>query len=669
MSDGFMGRYLVVDLTAGSTETVEPSEEFYKKYLAGYGMGAAIVSERQKPGIDPLAPESHLGLCSGLLTGSGLPFTGRFTVTAKSPLTGGWGDANGGGYLSREIKRTGHDAVFFTGRATQPTWVHITSKGVEIKDASFLWGKDIVETEAAIKTELGTRKVQIASIGMSGEKLSLISGIATDKARIAARSGLGAVMGSKNLKAVSFLGSDDISVARPDEVKALAKQFLAAYKKDVNIVDKLSVRFIGSISKLVARTGFKTPATNGMVKRIFGTWGTPGLTLFSGLTGDMPIKNWAGSSVEDFASDRVEELSGETVIKRQKHRYACQSCPLGCGGIVDVKTGRYEGSEGHKPEYETLASFGGLVLNDNLDVIIEINEMCNRAGIDTISTGAVVAFAIECFENGVIDAKTTGGLVLGWGNTDEIIKLVGMIIDREGFGDMLADGVRISATKIGPASEKFAMHAGGQELPMHDSRNDLGWALSYQCEPTPGRHTIASYMDSDLRSGREQFPEINRMVKEAKTKEAKRLYLHAATSIYAQLINTAGVCIFGPDTAEYPMVAYLNAVTGWDLTPDEYFKTGKRILNLRKAFSVREGVRPSDSKLPYRAMGSPPLAHGPLKGISVDMEALEEDFFNIMGWDRDTGGPTPETLKDMELDHLFINDIGRPLNFSLQKTC
>ncbi len=531
--------------------------------------------------------------------------------------------------------------------------MHITSEGVEIKDASSLWGKDIVETETAIKAELGTKKVQIASIGMSGEKLSLISGIATDKARIAARSGLGAVMGSKKLKAVSFLGANEISVARPDEVKALAKQFLAEYKKDANIADKLSVRFISFISKLVAKTGFKAPATNGMVKRIFSTWGTPGLTMFSGLTGDTPIKNWGGSSVEDFTFDRVEKLSGETVIKRQKHRYACQACPLGCGGIVDVKTGRYQGSEGHKPEYETIASFGGLVLNDDLDVIIEINEMCNRAGIDTISTGATVAYAIECFENGIIDSKTTGGLELGWGNTEEIVKLVGMIISREGFGDTLADGVKAATAKIGRESEKYAMHAGGQELPMHDSRNDHGWALSYQCEPTPGRHTIASYMDSALRSGKEQFPEINRMVKKAKTREAKEVYLNTATSIYSQLVNTGGVCIFGPDTANYPMVDFLNAVTGWDLTPDEYYNTGKRILNMRKAFNVREGVRPSDSKLPSRAIGNPPLTKGPLKNISVDIEALEKELFKIMGWDRDTGGPTSETLKEMKLDDLF----------------
>ena len=653
MGNGFMGKYLVVNLTDGTTETVELPEGFYKKYLTGYGLGAAIIAERQKPGIDALAPESHLGLCSGLLTGCGLPFTGRFMAVGKSPLTGGWGDANAGGFLSREIKRTGYDAVFFTGRASQPTWVHITDNGVDMKDASSLWGKDINDTEAAIKEELGTIKIQIASIGMAGEKLSLISGIATDKARIAARSGLGAVMGSKNLKAVSFKGSTKISVARPDDVKELNANFLKDFKKDANIGDKLAVRFLNFLSKLVANSPLNPPATNGNLKLIFSTWGTPGLTMFSGMTGDTPVKNWGGTPATDFTFESIEKLAGETVIKRQKKRYACQSCPLACGGKVDIPSGPYQGSEGHKPEYETIAGFGALVLNEDLDAIIEINEMCNRGGIDTISTGGTVAYAIECFENGLIDTETTGGLELTWGNKNAIIKLVDMIIKREGFGDTLADGVRAAVKKIGPESGKYAMHAGGQELPMHDSRNDPGWALTYQIEPTPGRHTIASYVDADLRSGKEQFPEVKRMVKTAKTKQSKKVSITTATSIYTQIINGCGVCIFGPDTIHYPIVDFLNAVTGWNLTADEYFKTGKRILNLRKAFTVREGVRPVDSKLPPRAIGTPPLTVGPLKGISVDVDSLEKDLHNLLGWDPGTGGPTSETLKEMELDSLF----------------
>jgi aldehyde:ferredoxin oxidoreductase len=279
--------------------------------------------------------------------------------------------------------------------------------------------------------------------------------------------------------------------------------------------------------------------------------------------------------------------------------------------------------------------------------------MCNRAGIDTISTGSVVAFAIECVENGIINRDTLGGLDLGWGKSAEIIRLTEMIINREGIGDVLADGVKKASEVIGQNSDRFAMHAGGQELGMHDSRMDHGWAAAYQCDPTPGRHTVTSYVDSDLRSGKEQFPEVSRIVEGAKSKELKKLRLTAATSIYTQLVNACGVCLFAPDIGTFPMVDFLNAVTGWNLSPDEYFKTGKRILTLRKAFSAREGVRPKDTVLPARAVGKPALTAGPLKGITVDMDILEKEYYATLGWNLATGGPTPETLKEMGIDHLI----------------
>ena len=493
MAGGYTGKYCIVNLSDGTTEVVEPDVIFYQKYLSGYGLGAAVIMKRQKPGVDPLAPQSYLGFCSGLITGSGALFSGRFMVVGKSPLTGGWGDANAGGYLSREIKRTGYDAVFFTGAAQKPVWVNITDENIEIKDAGSLWGKDIIDTEVALKEELGDQKVQVACIGQSGEKCSLISGIATDGGRMAARSGLGAVMGSKKLKAVAFRGRRDIPVARPLEVKEINRKFMVEYKKS-KLPDRLTVRFMHFISQMIAKTGIAVPAQASLVREIYRKYGTPGLTVYSAMVGDMPIKNWDGVGITDYGVASAAKNSDENVIKYQKRKYGCQSCPLTCGGIIDIKKGRYRGTRGHKPEYETLGSFGGLLLHDDLDAIIELNEMCNRAGIDTISTGAAVAFAIECFENGIIDLSATGGLELGWGKSAEIIRLTEMIINREGFGNTLADGVRRAAEKIGRGAEKFAMHAGGQELPMHDPRLDPGFAIAYQCEPTPGRHSISSFM-------------------------------------------------------------------------------------------------------------------------------------------------------------------------------
>ena len=477
MAGGYMGKYCIVNLSNGTTEVVTPDESFYQKYLSGYGLGAAVIMKRQQPGVDPLSPQSHLGFCSGLITGSGALFSGRFMVVGKSPLTGGWGDANAGGYLSREIKRTGYDAVFFTGAAAKPVWVNIKDENIEIKDAGSLWGKDIIDTEAALKEELGDQKVQVACIGESGEKCSLISGIATDSGRMAARSGLGAVMGSKKLKAIAFRGRRDIPVARPEEVKEINRKFMDEYKKS-KLPDRLTVKFMHFISQMIAKTGIAVPAQASLVREIYRKYGTPGLTVYSAMVGDMPIKNWDGVGITDYTVASAAKNSDDSVIKYQTRKYACQSCPLACGGIIDIKKGRYQGSKGHKPEYETLGSFGGLLLHDDLDAIIELNEMCNRAGIDTISTGATVAFAIECFENGVIDKSASGGLNLGWGKSEEIIKLTEMIIKREGIGDTLADGVKRAAEKIGKGADKFAMHAGGQELPMHDSRLDPGFAIA-----------------------------------------------------------------------------------------------------------------------------------------------------------------------------------------------
>ncbi len=652
MAGGYMGKYCIVDLSRAATEVVEPDEAFYRKYLSGYGLGAAVIMERQMPGVAALSPDSHLGFCSGLLTGSGVLFSGRFMVVGKSPLTGGWGDANAGGYLSREIKRTGYDAVFFTGAAQKPVWVDISDEKIEIKDAGALWGKDVIDTEAALKAELGDPKVQVACIGESGEKCSLISGIATDSGRMAARSGLGAVMGSKKLKAVAFRGRHVIPVARPDQVKAINQKFMTAYKKS-KLPDRLTVRFMHVISRMIARTGIAVPAQASLVREIYRRYGTPGLTVYSAMVGDMPIKNWRGVGITDYTVASAAKNSDESVIRYQKRKYACQSCPLACGGIIDIKKGRYKGTGGHKPEYETLGSFGGLLLHDDLDAIIELNEMCNRAGIDTISTGAAVAFAIECYENGIIDASATGGLELGWGKSAEIVKLTELIIKRRGIGDILADGVRRAAEKFGQDAERFAMHAGGQELPMHDPRLDPGYAIAYQCEPTPGRHSISSYVYTDLYGVKKIFPRARQMMAQAKGKESKKIKGYTAGSFYAQLVNSAGMCFFGAITSRLPLVDWLNAATGWSLTADEYLKTGERILNLRKAFNVREGIKPGDHKLSDRALGKTPLTAGPLKGASVDMARLMREFFDTVGWDPATGGPTPTKMKELEIDTLF----------------
>ncbi|MGD2269229.1 MAG: aldehyde ferredoxin oxidoreductase family protein [Desulfobacterales bacterium] len=655
MPGGFIGKYCIVDLTAGVSEEFEPGEAFYKKYLSGYGMGAAVITTRQKPGVDPLAPGNTLGFCSGLLTGTGAYFSGRFMVVGKSPLTGGWGDANAGGYLSLEIKKTGYDAVFFTGQAEVPVWVYVTPEKIEIKDASSLWGKDAVETQEIIRNQLGNKRIQVACIGISGEKLSRISGIVTDGGRLAARSGLGALMGSKNLKAFAVNGDQKIPVVRPEVLKTVNREFLKGFKRS-KTTDKLITRFRNVIGSLSAISGLPVPPLPSTVKEVLKRYGTSGFTAYYSLVGDMPIKNWGGVARRDYPLENVVKISGDNLIRLKKRPYACQACPLACGAIIDIDAGPYKGLQGHRPEYETLGAFGGLVLHDNLEAIIEINEMCNRAGLDTISAGTCVAFAIECYENGIIDEKTTGGLKLGWGKSEEIIRLTQMIIHREGFGDILADGVKRASEKIAKGSEKFAMHVGGQEISMHDSRLDPGFAIAYQCEPTPARHTTSCYLYASLFGLKKKFPQVRRRLRRIKDKAAKNLNLFTAGMYYAQLLNGCGMCLFGALASRLPVIEYLNAATGWDMAADEYLKIGERILNLRKAFNIREGVRHEGQGLNQRAAGVPPLSQGPLKGITLDMEGLQKQFFEIVDWRYPSGVPTQRKMRELGIELLFDFD-------------
>ncbi len=653
---GYMGAYAIVDLSSGNCETVKLTDHFYRKYLSGYGLGAAVITERQKAGIDPLAPESYLGFCTGLLTGSGAYFSGRYMVVGKSPLTNTWGDANSGGFFSVELKKAGFDALFVTGAARTPVWLSIDDGRIEIKDASVLWGKDVLDTEAAIQKEMGDKKVRIACIGVSGEKKSLISGVVTDSGRIAGRSGLGAVMGSKNLKAVAVHGMHKVPVAEPEAMKEINSVFLAEYKKS-KLPDRIfgkNMKFGAYMANFFNRLGIQggTPAPS-MLREAFRTYGTTAGTVMSAMVGDSPIKNWGGAALVDFPVSSADKLADKKLHDYRKRRYACQACPLGCGAIKDIKKGRYQGTQGHRPEYETLSSFGSLLLNDDLDSIIEINELCNRAGIDTISTGGTVAFAIECYENGLIDEKATAGLKLGWGKSPEIIKLTEMIINREGIGDILADGVKRAAEKIGNGAEYFAIHAGGQELPMHDSRLEQGFGIAYPCEPTPGRHTISSFMYAPVMGVDKQFPRIEKMLAATTDKMEKNIIWYTAGTFFIQLINSSGVCEFAPLTSAYPLVEYLNFVTGWNLLADEYLTIGERILNLRKAFNMREGIQAEDTELHPRAAGNPPLSKGPTKGVTLQLEKLQKSFFAKVGWDPKSGVPTKQKLKELEIEHLF----------------
>jgi aldehyde:ferredoxin oxidoreductase len=415
-------------------------------------------------GADPLGPDNLLGFVNGLLTGSGALFSGRWLVTGKSPLTGGWGDANCGGNLGPAIKQCGYDGIFFRGIASEPVYLYADGETVEIRSASHLWGTNATETGSILSESADGKKTpRVACIGEAGERLSLISGVCNDRGRIAARSGLGAVMGSKKLKAIVLNGNKLTSYADRAEIKHLSKSLSV-------FVPKENLKYPAWLLPLIAKdlyAGKKAKLTDGLLSlSAMRTWGTSAGNQVCVVTGDAPVRNWAGSSKEYGH----RPIAPDVMAKRTIKKYRCYTCPLACGAISSMSDGF---DETHRPEYETAMSLGPMLLNNDLDSLFLINELLNRAGMDSISAGAVVAFALECFEEGLLDLNDTDGLHLNWGNSEAIVALFKKMIAREGIGDLLVDGVQVAAQKIGNGAERFDMHSGGQELPMHDPKFDL----------------------------------------------------------------------------------------------------------------------------------------------------------------------------------------------------
>jgi aldehyde:ferredoxin oxidoreductase len=651
-----MGRVLWVDLTEGRIDEEQIPQKVYQQVLSGAGLAAWISFSAIPRGADPLGPDNVIGFVSGLLSGTGAPMVGRWMVTGKSPLTGGWGEANGGGYFAPAIKRAGYDGIFVQGVSHQPVYLRVVDGKADLADASQIWGLDTVATEQRIQEENHRKDLRIACIGPAGERLSLISGIVTDGARIAARSGMGAVMGSKRLKAVALSGNAKIEVHDPETIRKLSKDF-----SDWVRAGEKSARWMTSgVTRILSRFMRVSPVAFGgsgeMVRSVLRNYGTIVTNVISSETGDSPVKNWKGSGYRDFPiATHSSRLEPARILANQQKRYHCHSCPIGCGGILDLsgKT-RFPLSETHKPEYETCSAFGSLILNNDLDALFMVNDLLNRAGMDTISAGSAVAFAMECVEQGILGPKETDGLDLRWGNAGAVVELVKKMIDRVGVGEVLADGTAKAAERIGKGSGALAMHAGGQDLPMHDGRLDPGFAVSYSMEPTPARHTNYSYMYLELFGLHKIFPGLPAVDmiyrKSSRLSTKQREILLSAASRFMQVVNGAGACLFAVQCGpRYPLVESLNAATGWNRKPQEYLEIGERIQHLRQAFNVKHGKVPRrDFRLPRRAIGEPPLSAGPLKGIRVPIEALEESFAKAMGWD-DQGRPLPERLKALGL--------------------
>ncbi|MFH2045431.1 MAG: aldehyde ferredoxin oxidoreductase family protein [Pseudomonadota bacterium] len=670
---GIHGKILVVNLTERSYEIEELPEEIYRRYLGGYGLGAYYIYKHIKPGCDPLGPDNILGFTPGLFTGSGAGFSGRYMVCGKSPLTGkgirsngeqcngGWGNANSGGTFGPSIKKAGFDAIFFKGQSEKPVYLLIANDKISIEDAGFLWGKDTVETEEELAHLHGAR-AKVASIGPAGENLSLISGICNDKGRIAARSGLGAVMGSKKLKAVCLLaGKAKVEYADKVKIREITKEYYTRVQgfKQNKLMIKLGPLFdyFAPVMRLLKMPLAASPESLGPV--LGGTYGgaklgTPMSAVISAQTGDSPVKNYKGAAVPDFPMKKAMKLRGKRYLDYGKKQYGCHSCPLHCGYILKYDKLPYKDKETHRPEYETVASFGSLILNEDIDLVLQANEYLNRVCLDTISAGVVVAYVLEGVEEGFFKKEAFAckeypeGFLPIWGDPTYVMQLLKLMTTREGIGDKLADGVWV-AKKHFPGTEYFAIDANGSEMGMHDLRVGHGWAMSYISDPTPGRHTTANY-DHTKAGTTLFFPEMAHLIGQS----SEHPYQQGRISIYPiklhQVMESIGVCMFVYFFGDYKMIDMIEAATGWKMTPEEIMQIGGRIQTLRQMFNAREGA--IRHELPQRAIGSPPLKTGAARGQSLDVEITIQGYYEAMGY-RNDGVPREETLRAYGLDDII----------------
>ena len=608
---GYAGKLLRVDLSKGETKREPLSEELARTYLGGRGFAARILYDELKPGIDPLGPDNKIVFATGVLTGTPAPVGNRSLVASKSPLTGIWGDAAFGGWFGGDLKKAGFDAVIVEGTSDRPVYLWINDGQAEIRGASHLWGQETGPAQEAILREVG--KAKVLGIGPGGENLVRYASAISELRFCAGRSGMGSVMGSKKLKAIAVKGTKPIAVA--------SREKLIAFTKQIN----KEIRDSASIATLTR----------------YGTWNnlTP-LQRF----GILPTKNFQAGVIE--GGERLEsEAMVEAILT---DRQTCPHCPIFCRRVVKMeKPYKLSGSYGG-PQYETVAGLGSLVMNTNPAAIAKAHELCNRYGIDTMSTGECIAWAMECWERG-IDL----GRPLPWGDVETIFTLIEEIAYRRGVGALLADGVRQAAAKVGRGSEAWALHVKGFEMAFHDPRGKKGMGLAYATANRGACHLQTVHEDALEAGG--PFPELGLDTAMSRKQLDGKAYLVKITQDYfGTLGDTLGICKF-PTNAWRPytptrVAQAVALVTGWDINLGELLTAGERIFNLCRMFNVREGISRADDALPSR-LGEP-LPEGASAGETVsaeDLEKLLEEYYKLRGWDRN-GIPTPETLVRLGLE-------------------
>ncbi len=618
-SYGFMGRILRVNLTEGRVSEEPINEEWAIKYIGGAGLASRYLYEEMPAGIDPLGPENPLIFMTGPLTGTASPSASRYSVVAKSPQTGIWGQANSGGSFGPALKWSGFDGVIFEGISPAPVYLRIDDGAAKLCDASHLWGKNVPDTEEQIQTESNSN-FTVAAIGPAGENLVRYAAIMNNKHRAAGRCGLGAVMGSKRLKAIACSGNSRISLANRE-------QFSSQSKRQYSLLDE------------------------SLMKVAFDTFGTTMVSDLVNVRGGYPTRNWQEGVFGEIEEVNAQALNEKVLIEG----VSCFACPVSCGRKSEIREGKWKGRSGEGPEYETTNTFGAMCGISDMNVITMANYLCNEFGLDTISAGSSVAFAMECYEKGILTDEQTGGLEIRFGDNDLVITLVEMIAKREGVGDLLAEGTRVMAEKLGQGSEDFAMHVKGLELPAYDPRAAKICGLAYVTANRGGDH-MSAYIEGPT------FVDLPFLLIEdssiadpfvANPEEAKIVVdLENALSMFDALggCKFMGILVTAEEYSEL-----IASATGWDFGVDDFRKSGERLYNLGRVLCVREGATREQDRLPARLMQDP-LPGGPAEGMVIDKETIEmmkDAYYVCRGWDLATGIPTREKLTELGLEGMI----------------
>ncbi|MCG2769355.1 MAG: aldehyde ferredoxin oxidoreductase family protein [Anaerolineae bacterium] len=618
MPKGYAGRILRVNLTEKRLEIEEPPDSFYRRYVGGNGFIGYYLLREVPRGADPLGPDNLLIFAAGPITGIPVAGAGRHAVGAKSPLTGGYGEADVGGFFGAEMKHAGFDAILVTGRSQEAVYLWVHDGEAEIRSADHLWGLSTLDCQRAIQAELGDHRARIAAIGRGGERLVRYACVIHDLKHAAGRTGMGAVMGSKNLKAVAIRGKAAIAVADPKAVKGLGKWMAQHWKEN-------------SWSQSLHDTG-----TSGGVEDLDAI-------------GALPTRNFQDGQFEGAA-----KISGTTMRDTiLVDRGGCYACPIRCKRVVEVNDQDYQvDREYGGPEYETIAAFGSNCGVDDLRAISKANETCQAYGLDTISTGVAVSFAMECFEEGILTTEDTGGLELRFGNAEAMVEIVRQIGEREGLGDLLAEGPQRAAARIGRGAERFVLAVKGQPFPMHECRTRHGQALGYAVSPTGADHMHNIWdgvLDRDVLGEDLQSLGIYRSVSQTEL-NADKVRAYTLVTNWKWLDNHLGLCAFISWSSDQKM-ELIRAITGWQTNVWEQLKVAERGVTMARVFNLREGLTRADDVLPPRMRTT--FVSGTLNEKPIDPSVLDENltiFYGMMGWDPQTGVPTLAKLQELDIE-------------------